>query len=68
MVVIVNIAIMKFLPFMNMGVPRSAARVIRRGLMRNRAGKTLHGALHPCFYGGISLLDFGGDPAWPDVR
>ncbi|MCK1473353.1 hypothetical protein ABIB06_004587 [Bradyrhizobium sp. LB8.2] len=68
MVVIARIGSMKFLPFMNIAMPRPAAGQPLRNLMRKRAGKTPCIAVHPYFCGRISFSDFGGDRAWQDGR
>jgi hypothetical protein len=66
MVVIVNIASTKFLPFMNIGMEAAAAQKTLRSPMRKRAGKSPCIAVHPYFCGRISFSDFGGHRAWAE--
>jgi hypothetical protein len=68
MVVIVNIAIIKFLPIMNIAMRQPAARDSVRSLMRNRASKLPRGGgcQRPCWRRSIS--DFGGHRAGVDLQ
>jgi hypothetical protein len=66
MVVIVNIASMKFLPFMNMAMWRPAARMTVRSLVRNHAGKRACAGMRHRAGWRRSISDFGGYRALPE--
>jgi hypothetical protein len=63
MVIIARIGSMKFLPIMNGGMRRLAARETLRSLVRKRAGKMPRAGARRSTRREKSILDFGGYPA-----
>ncbi|QHP70657.1 hypothetical protein EI171_27250 [Bradyrhizobium sp. LCT2] len=68
MVIIARIGSMKFLPIMNGGMRRPAARNGIRRLVRNRAGKPPRAGRHRFMRWKKSISDFGGYRAWQDLQ